>query len=372
MTTFERGAGPIPESAMSARKDDHIRHAIEHQEARASRPDLVRNEWDDVSFAHHSLPGIDVADVDTATTVVGSHWRRPLYINAMTGGSEMSRAINRDLASIAAELDLAIAVGSMSAYLADPASAPSYETVREQHPDGFVLANVNANATPAKALSAIELIGANALQIHVNSIQEIAMREGDREFAHWAGNIAAIAAESPVPVIVKEVGFGISKKTAEQVVGLGAAGVDVSGKGGTDFAAIENARVDGGWEILSGWGQSAPASLLEIRTARLGAAEPAIEEPGYTLLASGGVRSPLEVVRGLALGADAVGASSWVLTSLVRDGRDATRDLLARWLEQVELLMCVLGARNVPALRGSDVLIRGELREYCIARGIAL
>ncbi|MGW6526222.1 type 2 isopentenyl-diphosphate Delta-isomerase [Streptomyces sp. NPDC054962] len=336
------------------RKDDHVRLAMEQQHAHSGR-----NQFDDVSFVHHALAGIDRPDVSLATTFAGVAWQAPLYINAMTGGSVKTGAINRELATAARETGVAIASGSMHAYFKDPSCADTFRVLRTQNPDGFVIANVNATASVDNARRAIDLIEANALQIHLNTAQETAMPEGDRSFGSWAPQIERIAAAVDVPVIVKEVGNGLSRQTLLALPNLGVAAADVSGRGGTDFARIENGRRElADYAFLHNWGQSTVACLLDA------------QDVGIPVLASGGVRNPLDVARALALGARAVGSSGGFLRTLVDSGVPALVTQISTWLDQLAALQTMLGARTPADLSRCDLLIHGELRNFCLDRGI--
>jgi isopentenyl-diphosphate delta-isomerase len=363
MTLTEMPGGGVDDAAtVSHRKDDHVRLAIAQHHERLGNQG--HNQFDDVAFVHHALCGVDTARVSTATIVGGMRWPVPLYINAMTGGSPRTGDINRGLAIAARETGLPVASGSMSAFLKNPAVADTYRVLRREHPDGLVFANVNANATPAMARRAVDLVAADALQVHVNAAQETVMPEGDRDFSRWPDNIARLVEDLDIPVVVKEVGFGLSRDTVEQLAGLGVRIADVSGSGGTNFAIIENgrrARADYGY--LAGWGQSAVASLLDASCRR--------DDGAMTLLASGGVRTPLDVIRALALGARAVGVSGHFLAILQDDGIDALVQTIAGWLDQLRQLMALLGASTVDDLAYTDVLITGELAEYCALRGIS-
>ncbi|RDI49982.1 isopentenyl-diphosphate delta-isomerase [Nocardia mexicana] len=319
------------------------------------------NEFDDVRLVHHALTGIDRREVDLTTTVAGMRWRVPIYINAMTGGSAATGRLNRELAVAARETGVAIATGSQSAFLADSSTADTFRVVRRENPDGFVLANINATIGLDDARRAVDLLEADALQIHLNSVQETVMPEGDRSFREWASAIERIAGGVSVPVIVKEVGFGLSRETVALLSDLGVAAADVAGRGGTNFAMIENGRRPGGeYRFLADWGQSAPACLLD--SAGL----------GVPLLASGGVRHPLDVVRGLALGAVAVGVSGRFLATLVDRGPAALVEDITTWVDQLAALMTTLGAATPAALADCDVVVRGELAAFCAARGIAV
>ncbi|GHH96328.1 type 2 isopentenyl-diphosphate Delta-isomerase [Streptomyces capillispiralis] len=345
------------------RKDDHVRlaHAQYAPASEPSRPDETQwpNQFDEVRFVHHALTGTDREKVSLTTRFAGVHWPVPLYINAMTGGSPRTGEINRDLAIAARETGLPIATGSMSPYLKDPGTASTFSVVRREHPDGFVLANLNAGATPEQARRAVGLLDADALQIHLNTVQETVMPEGDRAFSHWAPGIARIAAAVDVPVIVKEVGFGLSGRTVRELRSLGVHAADVAGSGGTNFARIENDRRDRpDYAYLEGWGLSTPAALLDAR------------DCGLPLLASGGVRHPLDIVRALALGAHAVGASGPFLTTLLDGGVDALVRHITTWLDHLTALMTLLGAHTPDALAHCDVLLTGSLRAFCLDRGL--
>jgi isopentenyl-diphosphate Delta-isomerase len=278
----------------------------------------------------------------------------------MTGGSVKTGVINRDLAIAARETGIPIATGSMSAYFADESAADTFSVLRREYPDGFIMANVNATASVENARRAIDLLRADALQIHLNTIQETVMQEGDRSFSAWIPQIAKIAEGAGVPVIVKEVGFGLSRETISTLAEIGVSVADVAGRGGTNFALIENSRRDrDDYSYLGDWGQSTPACLLDAAGARI------------PVLASGGVRHPLDVARALALGASAVGVSGGFLRTLLDEGVTALAARITSWLDQLTALMTALGARTPAELAERDVLIRGALRAFCADRGIS-
>lgn len=340
------------------RKDDHVRLATEQNRDRGRV-----NEFDDVRFVHHALGASDLDAVSLSTRVGYLDLPLPLYINGMTGGSESTALINRDLGIVARETGVAIASGSMSPVFKDRSTIGGFQTIRDANPHGTVFANLSANASVENARAAVDIMRADALQIHINSVQEIVMPEGDRAFSHWPDNIARIVEALDVPVIVKEVGFGMSGETVAQLSELGVGIVDVSGRGGTDFAAIENARRTGAdFSILSGWGQSAVVGLLDSRDAA--------EHANVSLLASGGVRTPLDAVRALALGAQAVGVAGSFLRLLKDEGIDALIEEIARWADQIRSLIALLGQVSVSGLAETDVVITGDVRDFCTARDI--
>lgn len=347
------------DSQRASRKDEHLELAVHlHRQDRA-------NAFDDVSFIHHSLPGVSAEQVDIGTTVLGSRWEAPFYINAMTGGTQATAAINADLAEAAAEAGVAIACGSQHVALHDPERADGFHVIRRRAPGAFVLANVGPTVSPQEAARAVEMLEADALQIHLNAAQELVMPEGDRDFSGWEEAVSTIVAAVPVPVVVKEVGFGLSRRSIESLARTGVAAVDVAGAGGTDFIAIENERrPQRDLSYLVGWGQSTALCLLE---------SVAVDDPvGLPVLASGGVRNPLDVVRSLALGACAVGASGHVLRTLVKEGPEALRRELSTWGDHVRTLMTLLGAADVAQLRRTDVVVTGRTAEQARLLGVDL
>jgi isopentenyl-diphosphate Delta-isomerase len=339
-----------------SRKDEHVRYAVDQQRLRCHH-----NDFDNVAFVHHALAGADCAHVSLQTTVAGRIWPAPLYISAMTGGSQRTGEINRKLAVAAAETGIPIAAGSMSMFLHDESTAETFRTLRTENPNGFVMANVNAHATADQAKRAVDLLRADALQVHINAVQEIVMPEGDRAFTAWRRQIDSIVAGTEVPVIVKEVGFGLSRRTVSLLRDSGVAAADVAGRGGTNFASIENNRRQDGtdYSFLEGWGQSTPACLID-----------ATHVAGIDLLASGGVRSPLDTARALALGALATGVAGRFLVTLVDDGITGLITMIGQWLEQLRQVMAILGTSTPADLRQTDVILTGNLDTYCRQRRI--
>ncbi len=346
-------------SVRAARKDDHVALA---QVQRIDAP--AHRDFDDVDFLHHALNGIDAADVSLAVSVGEWEWQQPFYVNGMTGGTELTGTLNRELAIAARETGLPIACGSVSIALDAPDDAViqrAFTVIREENPDGFVMANIGVGRPADDARRAVELLQADALQVHINAVQETVMPEGSRDFGSWQRSLETLIAASPVPVIVKEVGFGLSRRTLECVAELGATLADVSGKGGTDFLRIENARrtdAQPDYSIMSGFGQSAMACLLDA------------PENGPQLLASGGVRHPFDVAKSLAAGARAVGVAGTFLETVQAGGAAALIPLIRQWQEQLTAILALLGAGSPAELESTDMLIRGQLAEYCLLRGI--
>lgn len=341
-------------SAHAHRKDEHVFLAEKFYHS-------DRNDFDQVRFVHQSLPEIALAEVDLTSQLAGQTIAAPFYINAMTGGSPRTQVLNQQLATIAAELNIPLATGSQSVALKEPELAASFTIVRQTNPTGVILGNLGADATLAQAEQAIEMLQANALQLHLNTPQEIVMPEGEQRF-YWLDNLATLVAKTTVPVIVKEVGFGMSQATLAQLAASGVQYVDLGGRGGTNFVEIENARrPQRELDYLAGWGQSTVESLLESRA----------YQQQLTIYASGGVRQPLDIIKALALGAQAVGVAGTILHHLQKDGMAATTNLLRGWIEQLRAICALLGCRTISELpQKAELIFSPELLSYMQQRQI--
>lgn len=312
----------------SRRKDEHVALALAQDE--------FEHDFDRLRLTHQSLPGFDLDEVSLKSHFFNHDFDLPVYINAMTGGSEHTKALNRKLALLAKRYNLPMAIGSQHAALDDESLVESYSIIKEVNPNGFVLGNINPNATVEEAKRAIAMIGANALQIHINPAQELTMDEGDRHFKHWSSNIKDIVENVDVPVIVKEVGNGISKETTLKLIDLGVKHVDVSGRGGTNFVWIENKRSESKrYDTWTNWGQTTLEALLDNKGVSI------------NLLASGGINTPLDVIKALVLGAKGVGMSGYFLR-LVELGNEDSFEL---FIEDLKKLMVLVDAKDISALR---------------------
>lgn len=338
------------------RKNEHVSLA-EHFYQEEQQTD-----FSSLRFVHHSFSQTGTQKIDTSTSFSGFSMAHPIYINAMTGGSKWTKKINEKLALVAKETGLLMATGSVSAALKDPSVEDSFTVVREANPNGLVFANLGGGKKLEHAKKAVDLLQADGLQIHLNTPQEIVMPEGDRDFSTWVEDLEEIVAHVGVPVMVKEVGFGMSRETIQQLTDIGIKTVDVSGKGGTNFAQIENYRRKGDkMDYLEDWGQSTAISLLE--------AQPFIHDT--EILASGGIRTPLDIVKSLALGAKAAGISGHLLHSILKeDGVKQTIELVENLKTHVADIMTLLRAEKIADLQHVDLIISGSVKEWCEARGI--
>ncbi|MFH0716428.1 type 2 isopentenyl-diphosphate Delta-isomerase [Staphylococcus delphini] len=330
------------------RKNEHVRLAL-------AQSDTLQSDFDRIQFVHHAIPEMDVEEVTLLPNFKALQMSHVLYINAMTGGSEWTAKTNEQLAQVAQATQIPMAVGSMHAALKNPAVRHSYVVAREQYPEGQIWANVSADVTLEEAQAAIEMIQANALQIHVNAPQELVMPEGNRQFKHWLTRISEIVKGVKVPVIVKEVGFGMSYDTIQQLIDAGVSFVDISGHGGTNFISIENERRQfKDMDYLKDWGQSTVVSLLEARNL----------SSRVHVLASGGIRHPLDAIKALRLGAEAVGMSRPILKMLHEEGVEATIEYVEDFKTQMAYIMTLLNAKNITELRQAAIVFDGYLKNW--------
>ncbi|MGN1279150.1 MAG: type 2 isopentenyl-diphosphate Delta-isomerase [Limosilactobacillus sp.] len=340
------------ESQQAHRKDEHLSLATAtYQRAH------VHHYFDQVRLIHDALPEMAVKDVDHHVQLTdGLQLEWPFYLEAMTGGSNQAAKINRALAQLANKHHLAMATGSLSVALKEPATRSSFAVVREENPDGIVIANLGADASLDNAQTAIDILGADALELHLNAAQELVMPEGDRDF-HWLANIVNLADRLAVPVIIKEVGFGMSRATVTRLQDAGVKLINVSGRGGTNFAMIEDRRnhqLD--LTDLADWGQTTPESLLEAQGS------------SATIIASGGITCPLDAVKAGVLGAQAVGVAGYFLNILIRDGAAALDQVLTEWQAEIPRLLTLLGCHNFAELQQTPFVLAGDLYSYAQQR----
>lgn len=342
-------------SQHSNRKNEHVHLSEKFYHDKKS-------SLQDIRFVHHSLAGIKTSDVSLDTQLGDFALKSPFFINAMTGGNEWTGKINERLATIARECNLPMAVGSMSVALKDTNAIQSFKIVRQTNPDGLLFANLGAHHSVENALRVVDILQADAIQIHLNSPQEIIMPEGDRDFTQWTENIKSLVDQLDIPVIVKEVGFGMSHETIHLLENLGVRYIDVSGTGGTNFAEIENyRRTDYKLDDLLSWGQSTAESLLEAQSAN----------NETHIIASGGIRTPQDILKALAMGAHAVGLSSQFLhLSLHTKEIDECIQMVNQWKDELIKTMTILGAKRPADLKKCSLILPANLIHYAKARGL--
>ena len=327
---------------MTNRKDDHIKYALKYQSP--------YNSFDDIELIHSSLPKYNVNDIDLSTHFAGQSFEFPFYINAMTGGSEKGKAVNHKLAQVAQAIGIVMVTGSYSAALKNDED-DSYPTT-DLYPDLKLATNIGLDKPIPAAESTVKAMNPIFLQVHVNVMQELLMPEGEREFHMWRSHLKEYVDNIHCPLILKEVGFGMDLQSIKDAYDIGITTVDISGRGGTSFAYIENQR-GRDRSYLNTWGQTTAQSLIN--------AQSMIDK--MDILASGGIRHPLDMVKCLVLGAKAVGLSRTVLELVERYPVDDVIAILNSWKEDLRMIMCALNCKKITDLRQVNYILYGQLKE---------
>jgi isopentenyl-diphosphate delta-isomerase len=336
-----------PKSATPSRKAEHLRINIERDVAGKD----IDAGWDAYRFAHRALPEMDLAEVDPSTAIFGRKLAAPVLISCMTGGTPEARRINRRLARVAQSLGFAMGLGSGRALIESPDSVETFD-VRSLAPDAALFANLgavqlNQGYGVDQCRRLVELLHADALVLHLNPLQEALQPEGDTCFRGLLAQIERLCSAAGFPIVVKEVGWGIGAADVRALFEAGVAAVDVAGAGGTSWSEVERYRIAEPWRrrvagAFAGWGIPTARALIEARAIA----------PSETLIASGGIRSALDVAKALALGADLVGIAGPFLRA-ADEGLDTALELAREISETLRIAMFCVGARRPPDLRGT-------------------
>ncbi len=321
------------------RKAEHIRLALDR------RMQVERSYFDDYRFEHRALPEIDFDDVRIGTAFLGRELKAPLLISCMTGGTGAAEQINRRLAEAAEAGRVALGVGSQRKAIDDPATVSTFR-VREFAPSVPILANLGAvqlnyGYGVDECRAAVDMVEADALVLHLNALQEALQPEGQLNFRGLLPKIARVVAALDVPVIVKEIGCGISAAVGRELANVGVRILDTAGVGGTSWARIEAARAGelAIGERFADWGLPTPESIRQLASL-----------PGVLVIGSGGIRSGIDAAKALALGAEIAGmAFPFLEAANASTGKVVER--LDRIADELRICMFCTGALDVAALR---------------------
>ena len=341
----------MPKSTTSSRKSDHIRINLEEDVRSGLTTGLER-----YFFLHNALPELNLEDVDLSVEIFGKTLKAPLLISSMTGGSAEAKQLNQRLAEAAQETGIAMGLGSQRAALEDDKLAPSFR-VRNVAPDILLFANLGAVQLNygyglAHLQRAVDMAEADALVLHLNALQEAVQPEGDTNFSGLLKKIEIMCKQLPVPVVVKEVGWGISAEVAQQLAHAGVKAIDVAGAGGTSWTQVEmhRAKSDGQARLaaaFSDWGITTSESIIQVRNALR----------NMRIFASGGLRSGVDISKCIALGAE-LGGMAGPFLKAANQSTQAAVQTIEEVARELRVSMFAAGAGNIAALQSVPLVLR--------------
>ncbi len=311
---------------------------------------------EELEFVHNALPELNIEDIDTSTRFLGKRLSLPLMVSCMTGGTTAAMNINRSLAEACEEAGIAMGVGSQRQALENRQYHGTFSVVRGVAKTIPVVGNIGAAevarmTTADDALRLVELVNADAFAVHLNPLQEFLQPEGNARFRGVLGGIAMLVKGLPVPVIVKEIGSGISPGVARHLLDIGVRYIDVAGSGGTSWAGIETLRSKNRRFAESFWDWGIPTAHAVRDVAKLKSAA-----HKFTLIASGGILTGFDVAKCIALGADLVASARPMLSAVHRGGRAELMRLITAWSRQLRGIMFLTGSGTVADLQHAQLI----------------
>ncbi len=333
---------------ITTRKDQHISIVLD-EDVKARN---VTAGFDDITFAHVALPELDLNAIDISAEFLSHRLAAPLLISSMTGGPARSEAINHHIAEAAQHLKIAFGVGSQRIALEQQGAAGFTKNLRKIAPDVPILANLGGAQLRGPggidlARRAIDMIEANAIIIHLNPLQEAVQEGGDTDWRNLRDTLAGLVGKSTVPVIVKEVGFGISGEIAKKLLTCGIAHIDVAGAGGTSWAAVEAARAKAPRtravaEAFRDWGIPTATAIRDVSA----------QCPEAIIIASGGIRDGIDAAKAIHLGATVVGQAASTLAAAL----ESTKALVEHFeilAQQLRIACFCTGSKDLAALKAA-------------------
>jgi isopentenyl-diphosphate delta-isomerase len=336
-------------SSTSSRKEDHIQINLNKKVQSGLSTGL-----ESYYFIHQALPELNLDDIQLDLQLFGKEISAPVFISSMTGGTESARKINQNLALAAQRTNIPLGLGSQRAALENPELADTYQ-IRDLAPDILLFANLGAiqlnnGLTVEHCQKAVDMIQADALILHLNALQEAVMADGNTNFLGISEKILEVCQNLSVPVIVKEVGWGISKQAAKLLKKAGVAGIDVAGAGGTSWTEVEMHRAENETDkniasAFVNWGIPTAESIQITRDLL----------PNIPIFASGGLRNGLDIAKSIALGANMGGMAGPFLKAAAISA-DAVVNEIKRIKREIQICMFVAGVANLESLSETPLI----------------
>lgn len=314
--------------------------------------------FEDIELIHNALPEINKSEIDISTEVFGKKLESPLFITAITGGHPAAKSINKELAIASEKKKIALGLGSQRAAIENDELKDTYEIARENAPNALLLGNIGAPQIEY-AEKASEMFDADILAIHLNVLQESIQPEGDIDASGYLDYISKISDLIDIPIMIKETGTGISAECSVALEKAGADYIDVGGSGGTSWAAVETYRAEDRYygETFWDWGIPTAVSTAEVTSS--------VDIP---VVSSGGIRSGLDAAKAIALGADSVGIALPMLQNAYL-GHESIIEYIDYFNNSLKIAMFLVGAKNLEELKNSNLIVRGNTREWLNERG---
>ncbi len=338
-----------------SRKQQHIALTLQRNVSFKSKTTGL----DQFEFVHNALPEISFSEVDTSVSFLGKRLAAPLMVSCMTGGYKNALSINRQLAEVCEECGIAMGVGSQRQALEDSQYHRTFSVVRESAMSIPVVGNIGAAEVVSLASSGsiqklIDLIRADAFTVHLNPLQEFLQPEGNTNFKGVLDGIGSLVRQSPVPIIVKEIGAGISANVAQRLLDVGVQYIDVAGAGGTSWAGVETMRRKDKIVAEKFWDWGIPTSVALQNVAALKSST-----TPFTLVGSGGISSGFDVAKCIALGADIAASARPMLKTLQAKGKAGLRSLIEQWVEEIRGIMFLTGSKTIADLQKAELVRYG-------------
>lgn len=341
--------------SIQQRKKDHVDLTVNSDVFYRKSTGLERYD-----FNHDALPEISPDKVDTSFTLFGRSFSFPLFISSMTGGYTDAGAVNAIIAKVCEELNLPFGVGSQRAMLEDESQTESFSVVREHAPTAFIAANIGGaqligGMEEEDMDRLIQSIRADAVIIHLNPLQELMQPEGDHDFEGILSGITQFVTSCDLPVIVKETGAGITGSVARRLLSVGVEAIDVAGAGGTSWARVENLRERQTQprHLFDDWGVPTAECIRQVHELK--------DAFRFDLIASGGIRTSIDMAKTLALGADCTASAQPVIKAIVDGGEEGLKELLTTWMDEMKVILTLLGCQSVKELNRNHLRPAGPL-----------